>query len=124
MNGIAWAIVALGIGVVVVRRRSIAVGFVTVQALLLAAAAFGEGTSVDAAIAVDELADRHGQAAERHRGEQCADLDAEAAAIAAHRDVEVVAQEPRQGHVPAPPELAERRRAVRHVEILRQHKSK
>ena len=55
MSGIAWAIVALGIGVVVVRRRSIAVGLVTAQALLLAAAAFADGGSVDAAIAAAAL---------------------------------------------------------------------
>ena len=56
MNAIAWTIVAFGIGVVVVRRRSIAVGLVTAQALLLAAAAFGEGTSLDAAVAAAALA--------------------------------------------------------------------
>jgi hydrogenase-4 component E len=55
VNGIAWTIVALGIGVVVVRRRSIAVGLVTAQALLLAAAAFAEGSSVDAAVAAAAL---------------------------------------------------------------------
>lgn len=47
-GGIAWALVALGIGVVVVRRRSVAVGLVTGQALLLAAAALAEGASADA----------------------------------------------------------------------------
>jgi len=55
MNGIAFALVALGIGVVVVRRRSVAVGLVTAQALLLAAAAFGEETSFDAAVAAAAL---------------------------------------------------------------------
>ena len=58
MNGVAWAIAALGIGVVVVRRRSIAVAFVTAQALLLAAAAFSEGGSLDAAVAATALAIR------------------------------------------------------------------
>ncbi len=49
MSGaIAWALVALGIGVVVVRRRSVAVGLVTGQALLLAAVALAEGASADA----------------------------------------------------------------------------
>ena len=38
------------------RRRSVAVGLVTAQALLLAAAAFGEGGSVDAAVAASALA--------------------------------------------------------------------
>lgn len=56
MNTIAWTIVALGIGVVVVRRCSIAVGLVTAQALLLAVAALGEGGSVDAAFAAAALA--------------------------------------------------------------------
>ena len=56
MNAIASTIVALGIGVVVVRRRSIAVGLVTAQALLLAAAALGEGGSLDAAFAAAALA--------------------------------------------------------------------
>ncbi len=58
MNAIAWTIVALGIGVVVVRRRSIAVGLVTAQALLLAAAALGESGSFDAAFAAAALAVR------------------------------------------------------------------
>ena len=57
MNGVAWAIAALGIGVVVVRRRSIAVAFVTAQALLLAAAAFSEGGSLDDAVAATALGD-------------------------------------------------------------------
>lgn len=56
MNAIAWTIVALGIGVVVVRRRSIAVGLVTAQALLLAASALGGGGSLDAAFAAAALA--------------------------------------------------------------------
>ena len=39
MSGtLAWALVALGLTVVVVRRRSVAVGLVTAQALLLAGA--------------------------------------------------------------------------------------
>jgi hydrogenase-4 component E len=55
VSGLAWAVVALGIGVVVVRRRSIAVGLVTAQALVLAAVALGEGGSLDAAIAAAAL---------------------------------------------------------------------
>ena len=43
MSGSAWALVALGLGVVVVRRRSVAVGLVTAQAVLLAGVALGEG---------------------------------------------------------------------------------
>jgi hypothetical protein len=36
---LAWALVAAGLAVVVARRRSVAVGLVTVQALLLAGVA-------------------------------------------------------------------------------------
>ena len=43
-----------------------------------------------------------------------------AAAVAAERDVEVVAQEARQRHVPAPPEVADRHGAVGRVEVERQ----
>ena len=57
MSGsIAWALVALGFGVVVVRRRSVAVGLVTAQALLLAVAALSEGGSADAILAAAALA--------------------------------------------------------------------
>lgn len=57
MSGsIAWALVALGFGVVVVRRRSVAVGLVTAQALLLAVAALREGGSADAILAAAALA--------------------------------------------------------------------
>jgi hydrogenase-4 component E len=56
MSGIAWTIVALGIGVVIVRRRSIAVALVTTQALLLATAALWEGSSLDAIVAAAALA--------------------------------------------------------------------
>jgi len=55
VNAVAWAIVALGIGVVVVRRRSIAVGIVTAQAVLLAVAALGKGTSLDSIVAAAAL---------------------------------------------------------------------
>jgi hydrogenase-4 component E len=55
VSALAWAVVALGIGVVVVRRRSIAVGLVTAQAALLAAVALGEGGSFDAAVAAAAL---------------------------------------------------------------------
>jgi len=56
-GALVWLVVALGLGVVVVRRRSLAVGLVTVQALLLAAAAFvdrsgGESLGASAALAV------------------------------------------------------------------------
>ena len=45
MNGaLAWALVALGLGVILVRRRSFAVGLITAQALLLAAIALGDAT--------------------------------------------------------------------------------
>ena len=55
-GGIAWTLVALGIGVVVVRRRSIAVGLVTIQALLLAAATLADGLSADTLLAAAALA--------------------------------------------------------------------
>ena len=59
MSGaLAWAVVALGLGVVVVRRRSLAVGFVTVQAVLLAGVAFREAVSAEAAAAASALAVR------------------------------------------------------------------
>ena len=57
MSGsIAWALVALGLGVVIVRRRSLAVGLVTIQALLLSAATLRDGLSGDAIIAAGALA--------------------------------------------------------------------
>jgi hydrogenase-4 membrane subunit HyfE len=44
---LAWGLVALGLAVVVVRRRSVAVGLVTVQALLLAGVATAEAATAD-----------------------------------------------------------------------------
>ncbi len=58
--------------------------------------------------------------AEQHRDHQVAVGASRAAAVAAERDVEVVAQEARQGHVPAPPEVAEAGRPVGAVEVLRE----
>jgi hydrogenase-4 component E len=55
VSALAWSVVALGVGVVVVRRRSLAVGLVTGQALLLAAVALGAGRSLEAAIAAAAL---------------------------------------------------------------------
>jgi hydrogenase-4 membrane subunit HyfE len=53
MSGtLLWALVALGIAVLTVRRRSIAVGLVTAQALLLAGWAFGHGGNALAATAL------------------------------------------------------------------------
>ena len=43
-GGLVWLVVALGIGVVVVRRRTVAVGFVTLQALVLAVSALDSPT--------------------------------------------------------------------------------
>jgi hydrogenase-4 component E len=53
VNGVvAWLLVAMGLGAVVVRRRSLAVGFVTAQALMLAAAgATGAADAGEAAAA-------------------------------------------------------------------------
>jgi len=56
VSALAWAIVALGVCVVVVRRRSLAVGLVTGQALLLAAVALHAGGSLNAALAAAALA--------------------------------------------------------------------
>ncbi len=55
-GGLAWALVALGIGVVVVRRRSVAVALVTAQALLLGTSALRDGVSGEAAVAAGALA--------------------------------------------------------------------
>ena len=63
------------------------------------------------------------EAAEHHRDHQVAVGEQPAAAAAAERDVEEVAQEARQRHVPAAPEVAEARRAVRAVEVLREHEA-
>ena len=60
------------------------------------------------------------EAAEDHRDHQVAVGEQAAAAAAAERDVEVVAQEARERHVPAPPEVAEPGRAVGVVEVLRE----
>ncbi len=50
-GGLVWLLVALGLAVVVVRRRSLAVGLVTVQALVLAGAAANATSGSDAAAA-------------------------------------------------------------------------
>ena len=55
MSGaLVWLLVGLGVAVVVVRRRSIAVALVTVQALILAGAAAhaADGSDVFAAVAL------------------------------------------------------------------------
>jgi hydrogenase-4 membrane subunit HyfE len=56
-GALVWLLVGLGLWVVVVRRRSVAVALVTVQALLLAVAALHSGTN-DKAIAATALAIR------------------------------------------------------------------
>jgi len=49
----AWLVVGLGLGVIVVRRRSVATGLVTVQALVLAGLALHRaGTSSDVVVAL------------------------------------------------------------------------
>jgi hydrogenase-4 membrane subunit HyfE len=59
MSGtLAWALVGLGLAVVVVRRRSVAVGLVTAQALLLAGVATAEAASTDDVAAALALAIR------------------------------------------------------------------
>jgi hydrogenase-4 component E len=57
MTGVAaWLMVSLAIGVIVVRRRSVAVAFVTAQALVLAIAALSESPSTNETIAAAALA--------------------------------------------------------------------
>lgn len=57
MSGsLAWAVVALGVLVVVVRRRSVAVGIVTAQAVLLAVVALADAESGNEATAAAALA--------------------------------------------------------------------
>ena len=55
---LAWALVALGLAVVVVRRRSVAVGLVTAQALLLAGVGTAEAEGADDVAAATALAVR------------------------------------------------------------------
>ncbi|HVC86573.1 MAG TPA: hypothetical protein VNC40_04010 [Gaiellaceae bacterium] len=57
MSGaLIWLLVALGLGVVIVRRRSLAVGFVTVQALVLAVSAADDTAAAAAVLAVRAVA--------------------------------------------------------------------
>ena len=59
MNGaLTWLLVGLGLGVVVFRRRSVAVGIVTMQALVLAVGAFVNASSGDEVVAAVVLAAR------------------------------------------------------------------
>ncbi len=58
------------------------------------------------------------QPAQEHHDQQVAQRLGPAAARAAQRDEQVVAQEERQRHVPAPPELGDVHRLERRVEVL------
>ena len=60
------------------------------------------------------------QSAQQHRQEQVAVGPDAALAVAAQRNVEVVAQPRRERDVPPPPELGDRRRLVGCVEVLRE----
>ncbi|MNL53415.1 hypothetical protein D3C87_1766590 [compost metagenome] len=64
------------------------------------------------------------QAAQHHGDHQVQVAPRGAAALAAQRDIQVVAQEARQGHVPAAPELRDIARFVGRVEIERQAHAK
>ena len=64
------------------------------------------------------------EAAEQHRQQQVAVGPQPALAVAAERDVEVVAQPARERHVPAPPEVLQRDGRVRRVEVLREARSR
>lgn len=55
-GGLVWMLVALGLGVVVVRRRSLAVALVTVQALVLAVSAAEDNAAPAAVLAVRAVA--------------------------------------------------------------------
>ena len=67
--------------------------------------------------AVPEAAEQHGQ----HEIDRALRL---AALVAAERDVDVIAQEARQGHVPAPPEFDDGERGIGRVEVGRQAHAK
>jgi hydrogenase-4 membrane subunit HyfE len=54
-SGVAWIVVALGLGVPTLRRRSVAVALVTAQALLLAATAVLQADAVDQIVAAAAL---------------------------------------------------------------------
>src|SRR5262245_43787734 len=60
------------------------------------------------------------QAADQHHQQKIQVSPETAAAVAAERDVQVVAQEARQRDVPAPPELNDASRLVGRIEIDRQ----
>ena len=56
MSGaLAWTLVGLGLAVVVVRRRSVAVALVTAQALVLAGVAIGDATTGEDIVAAGAL---------------------------------------------------------------------
>jgi hydrogenase-4 component E len=57
-GAVVWALVALGLGVLVVRRRSLAVALVTAQALVLVGYALAEAESADDVLAAAALAVR------------------------------------------------------------------
>jgi hydrogenase-4 membrane subunit HyfE len=57
-GGLAWTLVALGLAVVLVRRRSFAVGLVTAQALVLVGVALAEASSGNEVVAAVALAVR------------------------------------------------------------------
>ena len=54
-SGVAWIVVALGLGVPTLRRRSVAIALVTAQGLLLAAAAALRADALDELVAVGAL---------------------------------------------------------------------
>ena len=58
------------------------------------------------------------QTSDRHGQQQVAVSCERAAAIAAHRDVKVVANPARQGQVPAPPKILDAVRQIGMVEVL------
>ena len=60
------------------------------------------------------------ESADQHRQHQVSVREEPTAAVAAERDVDVVAQPARERHVPATPEVLDRHRRIRGVEVLRE----
>ena len=58
--------------------------------------------------------------AEQERNDEIAEHDRFAAPVAAERNVNIIAQEAAERHVPAPPEILDAERLVRRIEVLRQ----
>src|SRR5690606_9761591 len=60
------------------------------------------------------------QPAQHHGGEKIEIAPRLSPSVAAKRDIKIIAQEARQGHVPAPPEIDDAHRLIRRMKIERQ----